>query len=108
MTFNGNGSALGGLPVWVRGIATVGAPVMFAAWLLYFMTAVQGSKLDAIEVANAQIISVNSEIRLEIRDYLRLHAEETRTLHTILQQICANGAADKAERDACFPGREKK
>lgn len=100
---NGNGSMLGGLPVWVRAIATVGAPIAFAAWLIYFMTNGLGAKLDAVYQTQDAHYTQTIEVRQDIQDFLRHHELEITMMKQVLQQICVNGASDKAERDRCFP-----
>jgi hypothetical protein len=100
---NGSNSLLNGMPMWVKAIATVGAPIAFAAWLLVFLTQVQGARLDAIDKTLATHVVQGEEVRTDMRDFLRHHSDEIDVMKSILQQICANGASNAIERQACFP-----
>jgi hypothetical protein len=92
-----------GMPTWAQVVAKLGFPIAVAIWLIWFVT----------QTVNAQL-TTNSEMlqrhmaSTAIHDqnfnlYLQNHAHELDTLRVILSQICANGAANREERQGCFP-----
>ena len=85
-------------PMWARIVYVIGVPSAIAIFLIYFVTNQVSGAIGNIRTEQAQI-----------REELRLHAvdssyviKETTSIRMILQQICANTAATREERNMCF------
>jgi len=78
-----NGAILNGsMPLWMKFVSAVGVPSAIAIYLVWFL-------------GSAVLGAINS--------HAEQHADETRVLTSVLQQLCANTAATPADRAGCFP-----
>lgn len=102
-TDSSNGTMLSGLPRWARVVTVVGAPTLFATWLLYFLTSTVGAQVQAINDGLQRHIAQTETHSREFSTFIREHSREEIMLRQIFVQICVNGSETKAERDACFP-----
>ena len=72
----------GSMPLWMKFVSAVGVPSALCIYLVWFL---------ATNVLGA------------INEHAEQHADETRVLTSVLQQLCANTAATPADRAGCFP-----
>jgi len=78
-----NGAGFNGaMPLWMKFVSAVGVPSAIAIYLVWFL-------------GSAVLGAINS--------HADQHADETRVLTSVLQQLCANTAATPADRAGCFP-----
>jgi hypothetical protein len=85
-------------PWWLSAIYKVGIPSAIAVYLTYIL----------VTTITMSMTSLQSN-QVQFAEQLRLHAvdssyilKETSQIKVILQQICANTADTKIDRDGCF------
>ena len=85
-------------PWWLSAIYKVGIPSAIAVYLTYFVTSTLGGALTNIQINQSNF---EEQIRLHAVDNSYI-LKETNQMRMILQQICANTATNKTDRNDCF------
>jgi hypothetical protein len=83
-----------GLPLWLKGVVTLGIPGAIAVYLVW----VGSNELPRL---NNQALVSHSEI-VRLRETAAEQLEQLRTNYRMLQRLCANTAKLDADRQQCF------
>ena len=92
-------SALNGLPIWVKAVATVGIPSVIA---LYLLLSVTGAIPSALSSEHSELRKDQQEQQVQRQ---REHNEQTKAQQEqaqLLRLICANTAQDTATKLECL------
>jgi hypothetical protein len=85
-------------PWWLSAVYKVGVPAGLAIYLTYVLTGTITNSMSAIQ--NNQV-SFSEQLRLHAVDNSYI-LKETNQMRMILQQICANTATTREDRNGCF------
>ena len=77
---------MNGLPIWAKLVAQVGAPIVFAAWLMWIVTS-----------SLAEVRTQHSTILTKVQG----HVEDAERVISLLERICRRLGKTDMEREAC-------
>lgn len=91
------GGAWSGIPVWVRAIFLVGAPVV---WMSYMLYTTQSGIVPAMLEQNKALVKVTEQLILISKDHAELRAQGERSL-SVLRLTCVSLAKTDAVKAEC-------
>ena len=92
-------SLLNGLPAWVRAIATVGFPIVVAAYLLLAVTGVVPS---ALSKEHESFATTQEQVRKDLVEREKERDKVSKDQAHVLRLICANTARTEAVALECL------
>ncbi len=98
---NGNG-ALEGLPRWVRSVAVVGLPGVFALVLIWLITSGLPANAEQAKTnAAAAVVAAQAAAEL-VQKHIEQSNAQQHDLERLLIRICLNTAKDAQSAEACW------
>jgi hypothetical protein len=94
---NGNGNPFAGMTPWMRFIAFIGVPAAIALFLVYRLDGRSALELAQISAELRAHATVSATAIVTFDE----HRAETRTLITLMRQICVNTSKTDQQRREC-------